>query len=81
MNPKYKLGEVYNVALKKEYKKTCRIFQMYNFKLENLTEAVAMIDTGYSKEETQRIIRKMYKNVDFAKKQLYLIFLKTEKGV
>lgn len=72
---KWELNKWYKVVLngsKKEYP-AAKLVSIKKFILKNLTEYVSRIDTGYSKKETEEIIRKMYPNVDFEKKKLLLL--------
>lgn len=46
------------------------------FLLDKLPKITAMVDTGYSLEETKNIIIRMYPNVDFAKTELAIILLR-----
>lgn len=59
---KYVLNFCYGIYLKKEYLHTSQIVDIKNFKLKDISNFMAYLDTGYSKEETIDIIRKMYKN-------------------
>ena len=60
-NPnKYKIGETYKINLKKECIGAGKIIAIKNFMLKELNEFIAHIDTGYSKEECEKIIRRMY---------------------
>lgn len=41
---------------------TAKVITMYKMKLEKVTPAIALLDTGYSLEEFKKIITTMYKN-------------------
>lgn len=73
--PKWILGNWYKVILtgsSREYA-PAKLVDIKPFLLKNLTEYVARIDTGYSREVTQGIIQKMYPQVDFEKRRLVLL--------
>lgn len=62
---KYVLNFCYKIILNNEYLHTAQIVDIKNFKLKDITNFIAYIDTGYSKEETINIIQKMYKNASY----------------
>jgi len=67
-NPKkYVIGVVYDIHLQSSLIHQAQLITVQQFLLHKLTEGVAMIDTGYNRTETIRIITKMYKSVDFSK--------------
>jgi hypothetical protein len=73
-NPnKYILHANYRIELQGNEKCIGKIVAINRFKLEDLTETVAYIDTGYNKAECEGIIRKMYKDVNFSQQLLSLI--------
>jgi hypothetical protein len=78
---KYEVGEKYNIVLSNKKGEiaaefgTAEVVAMNQFYLKNLTEAMARIDTGYSKAETEKIIRRMYPKVNFEEKPLVILFL------
>lgn len=61
-NPKYKTGEIFEIFLGKRFKHKARIVEVRCMHLSELTEMQASLDTGYSRQETLKIIRTMYKN-------------------
>ncbi len=63
-NPvKYAVGNKFKVTLKGQLKPhPAAVRTVTTFRLEQLTEGMALLDTGYSKSETIKIIQKMYKN-------------------
>lgn len=69
-NPeKYRLGNKFQVKLKGQTRPHPAVVRAVTpFYIGNLTEGMALIDTGYSKAQAQKIIRTMYKykvpNVD-----------------
>jgi uncharacterized protein YqfB (UPF0267 family) len=74
---KYVLGEIYEIYLKKEQKPlfNAQIMDIKYFTIDKINEFMAYIDTGYSKEKCQNIIRTMYPKVDFEIKELCFILL------
>ncbi len=81
---KYKVREKYEIVYapnKKGFEPIilgyAEILAINRFKLGNLSEGMALIDTGYSKAECENIIRTMYWNINNWDAQwLSLIFLK-----
>ena len=78
-NPiKYKVNQEYIIELdgkKKQYSAIVKSISI--FKLKQLNEFMAHIDTGYSMNETKEILMKMYKNksIDWDHQRLDLILL------
>jgi hypothetical protein len=56
-----------------------KIYRIYNFFIDKLTDYIAMLDTGYNKEECTQIIKRMYSNstppIDWISQELSLILL------
>lgn len=77
---KYKTGLSYQIHLKNEFIKVGKIVEIKVFPLDKINEFISRIDTGYSKEETIKIINRMYpdtiNNID---KSFMLILLETVK--
>lgn len=73
---KYVVGERYRLKIKGERLGGVEILAIKHFYLRELNEFIARIDTGYSKDECEKIIRRMYSSVDFEKLQLSLILLR-----
>ena len=64
---KYKIGEIYNHVLvnKKDnpiLTKPGKLLYYYFFSIKDMTEAIALLDTGYTKEEAIKMLKIMYKN-------------------
>jgi hypothetical protein len=72
---KYCIGEQYEIQLKKEKLFEGVIVDVKKFMLKDLSNFVAYLDTGYSKENCQSIIQKMYSKVDFTTQPLSLILI------
>ena len=49
------------------------------FLLAEMTDYMAWLDTGYDKEKTIKIIKRMYSSVDFNTKQLAFILIVKDK--
>lgn len=76
-NPnKYKVGHLYYIKLKEEHKGNAACVAIKSFFLKDLNDFIAHLDTGYDRFECEKIIRRMYPNVDFNSVRLYLILLK-----
>lgn len=70
-NPdKYVIGDYYDVYLKEEYLGKVKLMDVRKFKSTNLNAFICAMDTGYSVEETKKILYRMYK-----KKEMDLHFL------
>lgn len=77
---KYNVGEVYAITFKRGkeviIKGVAELKSITPFLLQNLTEGMALLDTGYSKEKTTQIIKKMYPKVNFDSQKLVFLVLK-----
>jgi hypothetical protein len=72
---KYIIGEKYKVSLKGIPVCESVIINIKNFKLYDLNDFIAFIDTGYNKEECRKIILRMYPKIDFTTQLLSLILI------
>ena len=72
---KYIVGKRYKIQLKKEKQFKAVIIDVKKFMLKDLSNFIAYLDTGYSKENCQSIITKMYSKVDFTTQYLSLILI------
>lgn len=74
---KYELGRTYEIWLNKNCLGHAKLVDMRRFLLSELPNISAFLDTGYSKEETQNMIREIYKSChfDWDKKQIAIILL------
>lgn len=72
---KYCIGEQYEIQLKKQKLFEGVIIDVKKFMLKDLSNFIAYLDTGYSKENCQSIIQTMYKQVDFNTQALSLILI------
>jgi len=79
---KYRVGETYNASLNDKHLHYATLKVIKHFKINQLTEGVAMIDTGYDKQATITLLRRMYKNknIDWSTQELsFLIFSQNKK--
>ena len=74
-NDKFRIGDVYEIFLKGEKKENAQIVAIKPFFLHAVSETVARIDTGYSKEEFIQIVKKMYPHLDLETKRMFLLTL------
>jgi len=75
---KYKIGELYQIYLKKTFVKNGIIVDIKVLSLNEINDYIAFLDTGYNRDECLTIIKRMYKNVDFSKTKLDFILIKEE---
>lgn len=77
---KYRTGLVYEIQLKNQLIKYARIVEIKVFPLNKINEFISRIDTGYSREETVKIINRMYpETINNVEKSFMLILLETVK--
>lgn len=74
---KYHIGNVYKIIRKGDYVLDAKIIKLRHCKLHELPEYTCYLDTGYSKEETIELFKKMYqsKNIDWEKQLVSIILL------
>ncbi len=78
-NEKYIIGKLYQILLNKTINSDANIISIKSFYLTQLNDFIAYIDTGYNKEECTKIMKTMYKNVNFQTKKLsFILLLKTK---
>lgn len=58
----YKLEKKYEIYLNKEFKGIAKIILIQGFHILALSDIECLLDTGYGKDETLKIIEKMYDN-------------------
>lgn len=73
---KYKNGQIYEITFKDKPHSRAIIIAIKHFKLDQINEFIAGLDTGYSVEECVNIIQKMYPGMEWEYQQLSLILLK-----
>lgn len=72
---KYQTGKIYQIKLKNVEKKLARIIEIKVFELSKINEFISRLDTGYSKEETIKIINKMYKLTSYQQETSFMLIL------
>lgn len=60
---KFRVGNTLSVVLKNDYAGDCEVLSVTKFKLNDLTNGMALIDTGYSKQECIKVISSMYPRI------------------
>lgn len=78
LSSSFKVGEKVEVILKGKLLGHAQIIDIRGFYLKNLSEWVAMIDTGYSADECRKILKTMYKNknIDWDTQVIRVILIK-----
>lgn len=77
---KYIIGKEFNVILNKEFLKKAILVDIRKFQIKDLSNYMACLDTGYSKEESLNIFSKMYKiDASTSEKVFYFLLFKTVK--
>lgn len=76
---KYYVGNKFCVVLNSEPGKHVEIIAVKKILIGQITDYIAGIDTGYSVQECQKLIKTMYKNsnIEWDKQLLSFILLKT----
>ena len=69
-------GNVFDVFLKNQHKSKVEILSVGNIKINDLTDYICYLDTGYSRAETIEILHKMYPRIDFKTQHLAIVLLK-----
>lgn len=77
---KYKVGNIFEVILKKEVLKKVMVIEVKSLYLHQLNEYISQLDTGYSTPETKEIFKKMFPKIDFSTTKLNFVLLKTIKA-
>lgn len=73
---KYVKDNEFKIFLKNEIHCKAKIIDVWTCKIDMLKDFICYIDTGYNKEETMNMFKKMYSNVDFTKTNLVVVLLK-----
>ncbi len=78
---KYIIGASKHIFLNNVFKGKANIIGVQSFRLEQVSEYVARLDTGLSAKECQQMIKTMYKNqpINWSTQQLDFVLLKYEK--
>jgi hypothetical protein len=78
---KYKVGEKFEIEMNGFSYGIAQIVDVREFKLAQMSEGMARLDTGYGKEECIGIIKKMYPSVDYETQPFVFITLNYLDGV
>jgi len=68
-------GNQFEVFLQKKFKTKALVLGTVLTTLDKLSDYVCYLDTGYSREETIAILKKMYPQIDFKKKKICILLL------
>ena len=77
---KYQTCREYQITLRNKPIATAKIISIRTFWLDEITDFVSYLDTGYDRKAFIEIILKMYPRVDFKRKPLMLILLEKMKN-
>lgn len=74
---KYFVGKQFEIWLKQEYKGRAQIVDIKYLLLDQISDWIARLDTGYNAEKCKDIIRTMYQksNLDWSKQQFCYVIL------
>ena len=81
-NEVYKVGEHYEVKIKKRVQGQFRIVEKKTFLLKNISEGMAWIDTGYGRTQTIDIIKRIHNSRNYnwdTQKLDWIILVRDEK--
>ena len=79
-NPqKHFKGQAVRILLNDKYLTDGFIYDVSVFKIDQLNDFMAYVDTGYSAEEAKKILYKMYSKVDFKTQKLAMILIVKEE--
>lgn len=75
---KYKCGYEYDVILKGFNTGPAILTDVRHFHIDQINDFIALLDTGYNKEETITMLKTMYKNIvpDWGKQQISLLLFR-----
>lgn len=60
----YVKGKIYNIELKGEYKGQAFLADIRTTTAEKLNDFICLLDTGYNREDTLKMLQKMYPDMD-----------------
>jgi hypothetical protein len=69
-------GNQFDVFLNKKYKNKVIVLGTIITKLNELSDYICYLDTGYSREETIAILQKMFPRIDFKTQKICILLLK-----
>lgn len=74
---KFQVGNAFEIWLNDEDKGQAKIIDVKHLYLDQVSDWIALLDTGYNAEKCKEIIRTMYKNknIDWSKQQLAYVLL------
>ncbi len=79
---KYIITELYEILLKEHVVAKAKIVNTFKFDINQMTNNMAFLDTGYDANETRKIIQTMYKLKDGQAFNLsYVLFLKIDEPI
>lgn len=59
---RFQMGQEVEILLQKKHLKYARIIDIKTFKLHQINNYMALLDTGYNADQTKEFIRNIYKN-------------------
>lgn len=68
-------GNQFEIFLQKKFKSKALVLGTVITKLDKLSDYVCYLDTGYNKEQTKEIFRKMYPHIDFKQQKICILLL------
>lgn len=68
-------GNQFEVFCKRKFKMKAIVLGTIITKLDQLSDYVCYLDTGYNKEETTAILKKMYPHIDFKQQKVCIVLL------
>ena len=72
---KYQVGRFYDVYLKKEFLHTVKLIEVSFIMIDELTEVISRLDTGYNKVDTQELLKQFYPEVDWSSQRISVLLL------
>lgn len=76
---KFIVGNIYDIELQKKHLKFAECKAIKTLNIEQINDYIAGLDTGYDAEETKKLIKTMYKNLnlDWTTQRLVFVLFKT----
>jgi hypothetical protein len=68
-------GNQFEIFLQKKFKTKPQVLGTILTKLDELSDYVCYLDTGYNREQTTAILKKMYPHIDFKKQKICIVLL------
>ena len=79
ISPRLKVGEKYLVMFKGSPYKIVKCVHKEAVMMRNLSDNICWLDTGYGREDTIKILKRMYATAILETSQLYICVLETQK--